>query len=322
MAKATVTNAKGNATPAAVKAKGAGNLPAEPKASKALVIPKIASKALSLDAGPAFVRSLAKSTQDIEQGTALKAAGENQKAAAISNLVLSVVKAAKADPSIDLTKRGSDDPKAIEFLNLQVQLATGIRTVEMVPDKKTGEDRPVVRWAPSVADHFPDTSKHSADSPEGIARNTFRSNFLHSLKQALYGALVIYSKSMKASLEKNGLLRIEGPEVKKIFGEASVVLDERQNIDKLNKKGEVVGKTELKVKPSFATMATKGAESVGKTVQRGNTSRSRLSMMTADKAIVEGCNILVNALASFKGTVTDDMRKAMTACHSALDKLI
>src|SRR6478609_6352945 len=80
--------------------------------SREIVIPEIKSKAISKDVGPRFVKGLAKAEQDIAQGEQLVAAGEAAKANWLSECTLAVVKAVKADPTIDLTPAVSSDDGA------------------------------------------------------------------------------------------------------------------------------------------------------------------------------------------------------------------
>lgn len=320
---------KGKSMPpmTAEQALKAAPMAAKAQKSKELVIPRVNAKAISKDVGPRFVRSLGKAEVDIVQGEQLKAAGQQAKATAMSELTLAIVKAAKADTSIahNLTAcvdTSDDAKKRMALLNDQLHIAVGNREVVTIKNKK-GEDIQRTEWSAAVRDLFPASGESTEVGTPGAAKNTLRQNVAHAMKDAAKAALYIIDRDIKADIQKQtGQLKISGPAVKKMFGADNIVLDEKQKIIPTDKNGKAKGDPiELKEKASFAALRRGAEQEIGGNVPKPRVQRT-MATTTPDKAIITIANSLVDALSAYKGKVTDEMKTALNAAYSAIDVVI
>lgn len=323
------SNAKAKASPAVAANAAKGGNPNKSQGEtdkpkgKELVIPHLNAKAISKDVGPRVVRGLAKADQDIGQAEALMQAGKAAKANHLAELSIAIIKAAKVDTSIDLTTavRANADKKEMGLLLDQLRLAIGVYEVQTVTTK-SGE-KPRLAYTDAVKDFFP-APGIDADSPEGIARNTLRSNFAHSLKKAAGVACGVIERNITAEMDKaTGTLRLTGPEVQKQFGQKSVVLDEKKKVIPTDKKGKATSDPyELKEIPSFTAIQRNAEADHGK-VPRAPVTNNRTKQMTdPDKAFESVCESLVKMIEALKGKPTERQIKALASVHSAIDPLL
>jgi len=315
-AKQAVKTAKAP-TPNAVKAKGAANMPKEDAATSAALIPVVNPKALSVDVGPKVLQTLAAYSRDERQVRELQQSMEAKRYDALSNLTAAIVKAATADKTIklDVIFAGSKLDKI--KLNNQLGIALGFKSVMTVG--KAGAEKKRVEWAPSVADYV----KPQKDDPEDIGRqkSTVRTNFAHMLTKCTQAAIGIIDDGIKVNMDKaTGTLLLSGPAVKSHFGEATVLLNEKQTVKTLDKKGNVTGEKKLKVKPSFTEIARRAAEAHGKVHAKRVDSRT----VTVDpqKHVTELCNLLVKSLEKLTGEPSEGLKKALESAASAIDKVL
>lgn len=311
--------ARGSArgTPAAVKAKPTMTAPA-PSAAKAPhqeIIPSIKKGALSKDVGPAAIVALAMSYTDEQKALQLSQGADRKRYEVLSSLTLAISKAAKADTSIDLTataKVGSDGQKAMNVLNAQLGLALGFREVIQVGKGDKVKDKIV--WAKSVAQYFPMPGEDK-DLPEVKRKDSFRGNFMTTLKKAAMTALGINERGIDAKMDKKeGTLMLSGPEVKKQFGQPSVLLNEVQSIAKGDEK------VKLTEKPSFTAIAARAGEAHGKPVHRGSNTRGAAAQSVANPGLAFEaiCKSMTQALERMKSP-TEAVIKLVQGVESAVD---
>lgn len=287
----------------------------------ALPIPTVNAKAMSKDVGLAVIASLASAEDSITQGEQMVALGRKKRYDAQSQLTLAIVKAATNDKSIDLTAAFSEDKKLQNYLNNQIGIALGYRTVMDVPGKK-GEQ--VVSYVKEVYKYFPAPGE-DRDTPEYRHKQSTRTNFATRLKQCEMAAASIIADKTKATFDKeNGTLRLEGPAVKQQFGVSSVLLNERQTIE--NKKDN--SKIELKEKPSFTAMAARAAEAIGgRPVKRGSNTRGAGAGGFKGKKpadfVLDGAKILVDNIKKLKEEdMTDALKVQLQALVNAINDVL
>src|SRR3990172_13414850 len=99
MANVKKTTVKAALKPGAKAAAKAGD--EEESTGRAMIIPTLKSKALSLEVGPKIVAALAAADREEEQGKALMAGPKAKKYDLQTTLTLAIVKAATNDSSID-----------------------------------------------------------------------------------------------------------------------------------------------------------------------------------------------------------------------------
>jgi hypothetical protein len=288
----------------------------EAPSSRAVAVLMPNKKAMQVEVGARLVENLA----DIynADATIAQQVAENDKKRydTLAQMTMGVVKAAKADPTIGsmLPDVFSGDQKKINALNEVLQIALGIREVIDVQTKQGGKVQKV-QYVKGVMDFFP-TPNDTKGTPEHTKKTTLRSNFLHQLKKSIQGAHGIIEKQIDARIDsKSGTLLLQGPAVKKHFGQDKVILDERQNIK--TGEGDKATTIKLAARPSFSEIAKIGATASGRTVTQRADSRANV-VTDADTAIVQVSDSLVRALNNYKGKMTDKLRKSLASAANAI----
>ena len=140
------------------------------------------------------------------------------------------------------------------------------------------------------------------------------------LTKCIQSAISIVDDGIKMTMDKqSGTLQLSGPTVKDHFGEATVLLNEKQTQQRLDKKGNVVGETKLKVKPSFTEMARRAAEAHGKQLTKRVDSRT--ATVDPAKHVADLCNMLVKALEKVENP-SETLKKALESAANAIDKVL
>lgn len=280
------------------------------------IIPVIKKGALSVDVGPMVIAGLARVRQDEEKANEVLRSVDSKRYDLLATLTAGIVKAAKADQSIDLAsafKEGADGAKAATLLNDQLGIALGFRHVVTVGDKQR------VDYTAKVAEYFPNKTL-GTESEEYKKRSTFRSNFLHTLKKCVMAACGLVERKIDMKYDKKaGTLAISGPEVKAQFGQATVLLNEKQKVT--DGKGK---ETTLKEKPSFTAIAAKAAVAHGKQIHRGSNTRGAAGQALANPALALKalCAGMVKACAGIKGVPSADIKTALESAREAIDKVL
>jgi hypothetical protein len=285
----------------------------EVKPERAIVTVK--AGALSLDVGPAVISGLDKSYKDEAKANQLLQEVNGKRYDLLSQLTLAIVKAAKADDTIDLSVAFSGEAKRMNVLNDQIGIALGFREVTQMENKK-GDVIAKIGYAKAVQKFFP-TAKDDKKAPETVRKATMRSNFLHMIKKCAQAAAAVIEKDITIKQDKaSGTLQISGPEVVKQFGAETVLLNERQTI------GEGEQATKLKEKPSFTTLARIGAEASGKTLQIRKDSRAASNAVDPDTALQSICNTLVQSLNKLTGKPAAKTVESLQSVQSAIAKVL
>lgn len=259
-----------------------------------VIIPKIKAGAVSKDVGPAVIKALAVAYEDESKGRELIAGAQNKQYNSLSQLTQAIVKAAKADTSIDLSIASVQDAKRQAYLNDQIGLALGYREVLTVGQGTQQKQR--VGYAASVVSFFPMPAEDKTTDAYK-RKTTLRSNFLHMLKKCQLAADSIIQRDIDVKMDKaSGTLLLSGPAIKKQFGAASVVLNEKQTVQ--DAKGEDFKLTE---RPSFTALAAKAKESHGGTLHRGSNTRGTGTQLSNPSAALDSlCKSMIEMLARTK----------------------
>lgn len=289
-----------------------GKTPKEPKPDKP--VPVIKSGALSVDVGPMVLAGLSKSYEDENKAKALLSAVETKRFDLLAVMTQAIVKAAKADGSIDLSATFANDAKKMNVLNDQLGLALGFREVTVTKDAG-GKEHKRIGYAKTVLKYFPGP-KDKEDQGEYQRKSTLRSNFLHMLKKCAQASSAIVENDIVVKKdEKSGTLMVSGPKIQQQFGQDSVLLNDKLNI------GEGESKITLKEKPSFTAMAKMGAAASGKVLPIRQDSRIQSGAVDPDTAIISICNTLVTALGKLQGHPMAKTIEALNSAKSAIDKI-
>ncbi|HEY6020873.1 MAG TPA: hypothetical protein VIY48_13530 [Candidatus Paceibacterota bacterium] len=284
----------------------------EPKRKNVIVTVK--AGAISKDVGPAVLAGLDKSYKDEAKANQLIEEVKSKRYDLLSSMTLAIVKAAKADDTINLDASFSGEAKKMNVLNDQLGLALGFREVVKGKDS-AGNEVAKITYAKEVTKYFP-TAKDDKKAPETIRKATLRSNFLHMLKKCAQAAAAIVEKDLTVTQDKaSGTLQISGPAVTKAFGSDTVLLNEKQTV------GEGENSVKLKEKPSFTALAKMGAEAAGKVLQPRVDSRVGGAVDT-DTALPSLCNSLVAAINKVQGTPDAKTIEAFKAVQSAMAKYL
>jgi hypothetical protein len=298
--KAAELAAKAKATAAAPKA----NVP------ETALVPSVKKGALSVDVGPMVLAGWAKAQADDEKGQQLINGAQARRKDLLSHVTLAIVKAAQADSEINLATVFGSDNKAKNFLNDQIRIALGISEVVTTAN---GKQRVV--YASSVKKYFPQPGENK-ESPDYIRKNNFRSNFATQMTKCVQAACGITEKKIKAEFDKEaGTLLLTGPAVKEQFGQASVLLDERQTIKDGDKE------IKLKAKPSFNAIAVKAGESHDKVAQKGKGEHRTTKLVTKDEA-VKALSDQVVKLCEKIGQPNEAQIGYLEAMQSAIEKVL
>lgn len=286
----------------------ANDAPAEPKEGAKDLIVTLKSAALSTEVGPMVLASLSKAQADEAAANALLNEVGAKRYDALASMTMAIVKAAKADDTIDLTVAfKSDDKPGTNLLMKQIRLAMGID--EIVTVGTGAKQIKKQQTAKTCAKYFP-LPGEDKDAQETKRKATFRSNFAHQVKKAVQAASGIIEKGIIAKVDKaSGTLAISGPAVMEAFGKESVVLDEKQG----------AGDDKLKIKPSFTAVANIGAAAQGKIIQQRAQTGNNPVAVDAETAIVSQCTEVVKTVNKI-GEVTPAMRKAFESLVNAITK--
>lgn len=287
------------------------------KPAKAVaVVPELKKSALSVDFGPVLVAGLARVNDDLEKATFLVAGANKKRYDLLAGATHNIMKAARADSSIDLTaalKQGPDGSKAKATLNDQIYLALGIKHVVTVT--KGNATIKKLNYHPSVAQYFPSSSDVKG-TPEANAKATLRTNLATQLAKCELAALGIIERGIDAKMDKKeGTLLLSGPAIKKEFGASSVLLNEKQKVQD--------GKKEITLtqKPSFAAIAALSAKAHGLEMKRGRAAGGGASIISPEKALAELANSVVTACERIKQP-NDEQIKSLEKMRSAIDKVL
>jgi len=283
-----------------------------PKAALSVaLVPMVKSTALSVDVGPLVAKMMLDASRADQQSVELRKSGEAKRYDGLMLMTEAIAKASKADDSIDLGSVFLDakDVSKAKLYN-QVYVALGYKAPVVVKDKAR------LDWAPAVLDIM----KPGAADPEKKQKESIRTNLATQIGKCIQGAIFLVENKVKTKTDKaTGTLEISGPAVQKHFGEASVLLNEKQNVQIKDRKGNVIGSKDLKAKPSFSEIARLGAESHGKVFTKRVDSRAVAT--DPNKFFVGVCDSLVKALE--KGPTLDDAAtKALESLQSAIETFL
>lgn len=307
--KAAATPAKGKGGKAPEKEVQSGD------ASGTNLVVTVKAGALSKEVGPMVIAGLAKAYEDERKANELLDAVKGKRYDLLAATTAAIVKAAKADDSIDLSASFKDNKPAINKLNAQLGLALGFREVETTGEGDKAKSRLV--FAKSVSKYFP-TAKDPKDAPATIQKATTRSNFMHLLKKCTQAAHGIIVKDLEFKKDtKTGTLQISGPEVTKTFGAESVLLDEKLTVNDGEKE------TKLKKKPSFTALAEIGAAAEGKVVQKRGQTGTSGTAVDVNTAIISICGSIVSTLSKVKDKQMEPKAaEALKAARTAIDNAL
>lgn len=307
--------------------KGKPEVAAAAAGSQSIV--QLKKSALSLDIGPMVIMGLAKANEEEAKLNQLAENIKNKRYDLLAQTTQAIVKAGKADQSIDLSAVFSGDPKRMASLNDQLGLALGFREIVVTAEDKNGISWEKVTTAKVVAKYFP-MAGEDVKSDEYKKKNTLRTNFLHLLKKCAGAAMTIIEKDIVSKYDaKQGTLVISGPAVKKHFGHDNIPLDEKKI------RGEGDSSIELNEKPSFTAVAAMGAAeaggSAGTVGRRGVQSEAAkataaaaaatgaTTRTTPDQAIVSICKALITAIEKFPGKLSSAVKDNLEAVNNAID---
>lgn len=275
----------------------------------------VKSGALSVDIGPMVIAGLAKSWDVEQKANAMLMEVESKRYDLLSQTTAAIVKAVKADDSIDLSVAFKGDPKLMNVLNDQLGIALGFREITVGVDAGGNEIKRVAT-AKAVAKYFPGP-KDDKNSQEYKRKSTLRSNFLHMVKKcAMAASGLIESDTQFVQDKESGTLQISGPAVKKAFGQETVLLNEKQVV------GEGENSVKLAQKPSFTAVAKMGAEAAGKVLpQRSQTGISGAAVNTGE-AVQKIAKSLADVCAKLKLPADEATKKALAIALNAIDRVL
>lgn len=281
-------------------------------AETAALVPVIKKGAMSVDVGPAVIAGFSKALQDEAAANAVLQQVDAKRYDLLGKLTAGIIKAAKADSSIDLSTAFVKDPKAQGRLNDQLGIALGFREVQTI-NPGTDKEAQRVAWSKEVAAYVLTTSAEK-DTPEGKRKSTVRSNFMHALKKCCQAALGIMDSKIDAKMDdKAGTLRLSGPAVKTVFGAPVVHLDEKQT----------VGDKKLSQKPSFTAMAALAGEKRGVEVNRKSNTRGRSKVLAnPTEALRDVAKSFKSMIGALGGKVSDAQREILEEVRTVLDKAL
>lgn len=287
----------------------------------AMVLPTVKASAMSVDVGPVVLAAIGAYTRDERQIGELRKSVEQKQYEALARMTAGIVKAAKADASIRLEQVFVGDKAAKAKMNNQIYLALGLKHVVSVFNKKTGEatDKHRFTWTPEAAKLV----EPNETDPKDIAtqKGTIRTNLAHMLTKCTQAAVGIVDDNLTMNVDKaSGTLMLAGPSIKKHFGEASVLLNEKQTVPINDKKtGEKIGEKQLNAKPSFTEIARRAAEAHGKVQQtRVQSGIAHGVTVDANKHIMDLCGMLLKAVNALK-EVTSPVKAALESLNNAID---
>jgi hypothetical protein len=271
------------------------------------------STALSTDVGMIALNHLAAMATDEQMIDDLRPGITQHRGKAQVLLAIACHRAGLGDKSINLLASVNGDKAAKNKLGKQIRLAIGL----MVSD---GKKTVLTPEADAVLNEQPGDDAKTLKRKKSIRANfsTMLTKSMRVAHHALENNLVIK--------EENGFLRLadtkkSGGVMAKHFGEASVLLNEDQNVPVLDKKGKPTGATKaLKVLPSFTEIMREVGKSHGvEIVPRVD---SRVKSVDAATHIIEVAENLQKAITNLPGKAPENVVKALTALRNAIDKVI
>jgi hypothetical protein len=278
------------------------------------LVPTVKTSALSLDVGPKVISMIADAVKFDRESQELRRSGEAKRYDSLGLMTQGIVRAAKADGSIDLSAvfgEAKDVNKA--RLYNQLYFSLGYKAPLSVGKGKTR-----FTWTPGVAEYV--EAENAAD-PARKQKDTVRSNLTHMLTKCIHAAIMIVENKVDIKPDKvTGTLQLTGPVIKQHFGEATVLLNEKQNVQTLNRKGEVTGTKALKAKPSYSEIARLGAEAHGKVFNKRVDSRA--TAQDPHKHLADLCGSLVKALEKAPSPLNEVSRKALESAQSAIESAL
>ena len=114
---------------AAIKAKGAAKAAESEKTAGELVVQRLNANALSVDVGPAVLKQLSAANATIEEANAAILAAKAKQYHSLAITTEAIVKAAKADPAINLNDAFGDSKAKKKHLTEQLLIALGVKEV-------------------------------------------------------------------------------------------------------------------------------------------------------------------------------------------------
>lgn len=290
--------------------------PAKKEPGTAMVIPVLKSNAMSLDVGPKVLAAIGAFTRSEREIGELKASVEAKRYEALAATTAGIVKAAQADTSIRLETVFTGDKAAKARLNNQIYLALGLKQVYTVG--KEGAEKQKFDWTIDAASLV--KPEKNDDTNVTNQKGTIRTNLAHMLTKCTQAAVGIIDDGLKVSTDKaSGSLMLTGPTMQKHFGEASVVLNEKQTVQVKDKKGQVTGEKKLLAKPSFSEIAKRAAEAHGKVHATRVDSRIGATV-DPNKHLVDLCSMVLKAVNNLKGEIAASVKTALESLNNAIDE--
>jgi len=309
MAKATGKNAAAVGAKPANTAKKKGAAPVE-GTDTGMAVVTIKANAISADVGFIVIEGLSKAYQEEAKANAIIDAVRSKRFDLLAMTTQAIVKAAKADDTVNLAAAFKDDKKGQALLNDQLGLALGFREVTTVGEGDKAKQK--IGYAKSVLKFFPGP-KDDKKAPATVQKATTRSNFLHMLKKCAQAAHGIVVNDLTVTKDKaSGTLRLAGPSLKSTFGADSVLLDEKLTV----RNGE--SETKLKEKPSFTAIGRMGAAAEGAVLQTRKQSGVSGTAVDTDTAVQSVCNTLVSALAKITTKLAPKTVENLKAVQTAI----
>lgn len=274
----------------------------------------IKATALSTEVGPMVLAGLSKSYDDEGKAKELLRQVEGKRFDLLAMTTQAIVKAAKADNTINLAVTFDSDAKAMNVLNDQLGLALGFR--ELIETKaEGGKVHSKIGYSKAVLKYFPGP-KDDKKAADTIRKATLRSNFLHMLKKCAQAASAIVEQDITIKKDASGTLMLTGPSIQKQFGADSVLLNDKISV------GEGENAKKLNAKPSFTAIAKMGAEAHGKELVKRPDSRIQSNAVDPDTAVQSICNTLVQAIQKLKSAPIPKTVDGLKAVQSAIDKVL
>ena len=277
------------------------------------LVPMPKAGALSTDVGMIALNHLAALATDEQMIDELRTGKESHRGKAQVLLAIACWKAGVADKSINLVHAVNGNKSQKNLLGKQIRLALGLMVSGSGKTVLTPEANAALNAVPG-------------DDARTLKRKkSIRANFATMLTKSMRVALHAVENNLVVK-EEHGFLRLadskkSGGAMAKHFGEASVLLNEDQNVPVLDKKGKPTGAVKpLKVLPSFTEVVRAVGKSHGvEIVPRVD---SRVTAVDAVKHIVEVAGNLQKAINNLPAEVPEEVVKALEALRNAIDERI
>ncbi len=303
----------------AAAAKAAANKPEKeatpkPKKETGMALIEISAKAMQKTLGPQIVQGLVKTNTDIEKAQETLRMADQKRYDLLGQTVLAIHTLYREDKQVDPAAAFSADKKAKQALNDRILIALGIR--EQVNVSKNDTPKYRLQYTKEVAKFFPGPKDPKGD-PATVRKATTRSNLIHMITKAAQAATSALDKKVNLEMDKEAqTLRISGPAVKEAFGEAEVVLNEKQTIQKDGTAHQ------LTQRPSYQALANLGAAAHGVPTKTGSNDRTNKAVTNPVDAIVSLSDTYVKAVSRLGDKIDDKARTAMESVRNAIDKAL